>query len=152
MTYDLVTDYNLALQSLPEAQPEIRKEREHRARVKKYVDDMIAYARAWNEARDRQAQDPVKYPMPTAEDIPLPEIIPSVEPWSEEKIKAETERIINHPTRLDLMRAFAQFVNSESHALVKFASHPGFCLQQAWNSAQRRSGIPGCRSLGPGRT
>ena len=87
MTYDLVADYNLALQSLPEAQPEIRKEREHQARVKKYVDDMIAYARAWNEARDRHAQDPIKYPMPTAEDIPLPEIIPSVEPWSEEKIQ-----------------------------------------------------------------
>ncbi len=136
MTYDLVADYNLALQSLPEAQPQIRKEREHQARVKKYADDMIIYARAWNEARDRHAQDPVKYPMPTAEDIPLPEIIPSVEPWSEEKTEPETERILNHPTRLDRVRGFGQFVNSGSHALMKFASHPGFCLQQAWNSAQ----------------
>lgn len=38
-------------------------------------------------------------------------------------------------TRLDRIRAFAQFVNAESHVFVKFASHPGFCIQQAYNSA-----------------
>ena len=137
LTYDLMADYNLALRSLPEAQPEIQKEQKHQTRVQKYVDDMIAYARAWNEARDRYAEDPVKYPMPTAGDIPLPEIIPVADLRSAEQIKAETERITNKSTRLDHTRAFAQFVNAEGHALVKFANtHPGFCLQQAWNSAQ----------------
>jgi WD40 repeat protein len=115
MTYDLIDDYNTALNALPEAQEERQKEREHEARVKKYTEDLIAYAKGEIEHLD---------------------IIPSVEPWSEEKIKEDTQRIINSPTRLDKVRAFSQFVTSESHVLVKFASHPGFCMQQAYNSAR----------------
>ncbi len=114
MTYDLIADYNSALDNLPEAQDEKQKELEHEKRVKKYVDDLIAYAKG---------------------EIKQLDIIPSVEPWSEEKIRQETEKIKHNPTRLDRIQAFSQFVNSESHGLVKFGSMPGFCLQQAYNSA-----------------
>ena len=114
MTYDLIADYNLALGALPEAQEERQREREHEARVKKYTEDLIAYARG---------------------EIKHLDIIPSVEPWSDERIREDTEGIINNPTRLDRIRAFSQFVNSESHALVKFGAMPGFVLQQAYNSA-----------------
>lgn len=34
------------------------------------------------------------------------------------------------------LSAFNQFVNSECHGLVKFSDKPGFCLQQAYNSAK----------------
>ena len=67
------------------------------------------------------------------------EIIDSVEPWSEERIRRDTDRIVNNPTRLEKIRAFSLFVNSESHALLKFASYSGFTIQQAYNSA--RSGL-----------
>jgi WD40 repeat protein len=135
MTYELIIDYETALDALPEAQEEKQKEKEHEEQLKKYTAKMIAYAKAWNDARDRHAIDPDRYPMPEGEDIPLPESIPSVEPWSDEKIREDSERIINNPDRLDRMKAFAQFVNAESHGLIKFASRPGFCLQQAYNFA-----------------
>lgn len=114
MTYDLIHDYNIALDSLPEAQPEKQERLKHEARVKKYAEDLIAYAKG---------------------EIKTLDIIPSVEPWSEEKIRQDTERIIHSPTRLDRIRAFSQFVISESHALVKFAYHPALVVQQAYNSS-----------------
>ena len=114
MTYDLVHDCNTALNSLPEAQEEKQKRLKHEGRLKKYTKDLISYARGETEHLD---------------------IIPSVEPWSEEKIEIDTERIMSNPTRLDRMRAFSQFVSSEGYALVKFASYPGFYIQQAYNSA-----------------
>jgi len=135
MTYELIDDYNTILKVLPEAQEEVRKEEKHQARIKKYTDDMIAYASKWNEARKKHREDPVKYPMPKDEDIPLPEIIQSVKPWSDEKRKKETERIINNPTRLDKVRAYSQFVISESSSFALYGAHPGFVIQQAYNYA-----------------
>jgi WD40 repeat protein/Cdc6-like AAA superfamily ATPase len=114
MTYDLIEDYNRALDALPEAQDEKQKELEHKKWGKKYVDDLVAYAK-W--------------------DIKELDTILSVRPWTEEEIMKDTERIINNPTRLDRIKAFSQFVNSESHGLLKFGHIPGFCLQQAYNSA-----------------
>lgn len=115
MTYDLVADYDAALDALPEAQEEKQKELKHEERVRKYTEDLIAYAQG---------------------EISSLKIIPCIEPWNEERIREDTQRIINNPTLLDRIRAFSQFVNSESHALVKFASHMGFILQQAYNSAR----------------
>ena len=136
MTYDLVRDYSAALDSLPEAQEERQKEREHEERVRSFTGEMIAYVRAWNDARNRHAEDPRKCPMPRPDDIPLPQIIPSVRPWTDEEIRRDTERIINNPSRLDRVRAFSQFVNCESHVLAKYGSRAGFCLQHAHNSAR----------------
>jgi len=115
MTYDLVADYNTALDGLPDpdAQQERAEKQQREARVQKYIHDLIAYAKG---------------------EIATLKIIESVEPWSEERIKADIERIKTNPTRFDRIRAFAQFVNAESHALVKFTAHPGFCMQQAYNS------------------
>ena len=134
-TYDLIDDYNTVLKVLPEALEEVIKEEEHQARVKKYTDDMIAYASKWNEARKKHREDPIKYPMPKDEDIPLPEIIKSVEPWSDEKRERETKRIIEHPTRLDHIRAYSQFIISESSAFAMYGKHPGFVIQHAYNNA-----------------
>ncbi len=114
MTYDLIHDYNTAFDALPEAQPEKQERLKHEAQLQKYTKDLIAYAKG---------------------EIKNLDIIPSVEPWSNERIREDTERIINNPTRLDRIRAFSQFVNSESHGLVKFAHHAGFVIQQAYNSA-----------------
>ncbi|MCX5800590.1 MAG: AAA family ATPase [Candidatus Eisenbacteria bacterium] len=114
MTYDLIGDYGAALDALPEAQGQKRKELEHEARVNRYTGDLIAFARR---------------------EISSLDIIPSVELWTDEMIRKDTERIVHNPTRLDRIQAFLQFANSECHGLVKFASHSGFRIQQACNSA-----------------
>jgi WD40 repeat protein len=135
MTYDLIADYGTALNALPEAQDERQKERKHQERVERYTKEMIEHAQSWNNARDRHRADPIKYPMPKRKDIPLPESIPSVELLSDEKIREDLKKTINNPTRMERLRAFSQFVNFESHTVLKFASYPGFLMQQAYNSA-----------------
>ena len=135
MTYELIMDYNLALDGLPEAQKEKEEERKHDERMQRYIREMIEYAKKWNDARCRHYEDPVKNPMPKPEDIPLPEIISSVRLWTNEEIMRDTERIRDNPNRLDKVELFAQFVNAESHNFVNYASQPMFCIQQAYNHA-----------------
>ena len=108
MTYELVTDYDVALEALPEAHEERRKQQEHEERIKRYIENLIAFSRR---------------------ETPSLEVIPSVIPWTDREIEADTKRIIDSPGRLDRIRAFSQFVNSESHTLVQFGHIPGFCLQ-----------------------
>ena len=45
MTYGLIADYNAALDALPEVREQKQKELDLEARIKKYVNDLIAYAR-----------------------------------------------------------------------------------------------------------
>ncbi len=135
MTYDLIVDYNEALDGLPEAQKEKEERRKRDERMQRYIREMIEYAKKWNDARFRHYEDPENNPMPKPEDIPLPEIIPSVKPWMDEEIEADTQRIIKNPTCLDRIKLFSQFVNSEAHNLIKYSSYPLFCVQQAYNLA-----------------
>ena len=134
LTYDLEADYDMALAALPEAQPEQAQARAHQQEVAHYTQDLIAYAKAWREARARHDADPTNYPLPAPETIPLPSIA-TVRLWTDDELRVDTERIIQAPTRLDRLRAFAGFVRAESQHLVQFAMQPGFCVQQAYNSA-----------------
>jgi WD40 repeat protein len=131
MTYDLIGDYNLALATLPEAQPEIQKEREHQARIKKYVNDIITYARAWNLAPQDHKEKSQKETIL----INPPEPLQAIPPIPDEMICKDNERIINASTLLDKLKAFSYFVGVETHNLLPYASIPGFCAQQAFNSA-----------------
>ena len=112
----MLADYAVALAQLPDsdAQAERDLKQQRAARIQQYIQDLIAYANG---------------------EIQHLEVIPSVTPWTDEQIQADIERIKTNLTRFDRMKAFAQFVNAESHALVKFAVHPGFVIQQAYNSA-----------------
>ena len=112
MTFELVRDYNAALEALPEMQEERQKRDENGKRIDKYTKDLIAFSKG---------------------EIPTLEIIPSIRSYTDEEIDADAARILNNPSRLDRMKAFSQFVNSESHALVKFGSMPAFCIQHAYN-------------------
>jgi WD40 repeat protein len=113
-TYELIEDYKLALDMHPDAQEEKQKRLEHEERVEKYVKDLIAYSKG---------------------EIDNLDIIPSVKPWTDEEIIEDSERIINNPTSLDRIKAFSQFVNSQSRALTEFGHMSGFCLQEAYNFA-----------------
>ena len=134
LVYDLEADYDLALAVLPEAQQELEQARAHQQEIARYTQALIKYAQAWSEARARYARDPANYPMPAPEAIPLPTLA-SMRPWTDAEIRADSERIIHEPTRLDRLRAFASFVRAESHHLVQFATLPGFCVQHAYNYA-----------------
>jgi hypothetical protein len=114
MTYGLVADYNAALDALPEGREEKRREAVDEERVKKYTEDLIAFARG---------------------KISFLEVIPSVKIWSAQKIEEEKERIRCDPTRLDHLRAYSSFVNSENYAFAKFSFYPMFCTQHAYNFA-----------------
>ena len=135
MIHDLIIDYNSAIDALPEAQEENKKKREAEERVVRYSREIIAYARTWSEARGSHKHDPQKCPLPQPGDIPLPEVVPVVERWSDEKIRQESDRMTCNPTRLDRLRLFKRFVNAQSHHVVKYPQLPGFIIQQAYNSA-----------------
>jgi WD40 repeat protein len=134
MTYELVGDYGATLDGLPEAQEEKQQEHGLDEGISRYTQELITHARAWNEARDCHAADPARNPLPQAGDIRFPEFPLSVRPWTEAEIDADVQRIINNPTRLERLKAFAQFVSSESHNLSLFSSTPFFCAQQAYNN------------------
>ena len=132
---DLLRDYQIARNAMPEAQADMQAERRRQERAERWTREIIEYARKWTEARKRHRENPEQNPLPKAEDIPLPEIIPCEPLLTDDQIEAECQRIIQHPTRRDRLEAFANFVGTQSHHLARFGTHPGFVLQQAMNYA-----------------
>jgi len=132
---NLISDYKYILNFFPEAKAELEEERLRLDNVIKYTEDMITYSSKWNEARKKYFTDSQKYPMPSDEDIPLPEVIISIKPWYKEEFTKEIERFKNFPNILDLFKTYSHFVISESSALSRFGKIPGFVYQQAYNYA-----------------
>ena len=118
MTFDLVNDYALVLDALPETNAEKQVDLARSEQAVKYTQTLIAFAKG-----ESASLEPV----------------PSIMPWEDDQIGRYVDHVANHPTRLNRIMAFAQFVNSESYNLTKFSHLPGFCYQQAYNSA--RSGL-----------
>ena len=127
--FELQDDYRLCLEILPEAQEELKREREREARAAQWTKEIIEYSQKWSDRRDRKARgENIDEPEPQ-----LPEIIPSVEPWSEERIQSECDRIIKNPNRFDQLQSFFNFVQSEFYPLLKFGNRPGFVIQHSYN-------------------
>ena len=131
LVVELQDDYHQTLAVLPGAQARREEERVRSETLARYSADLVAYARAWSERRDREAKG---------------EAIESVEPclpqppatcrrWSEAEIAAECRRIAEHPSRHDALEAFAGFVRSECYPLLQFGQGAGFVLEHAFNSA-----------------
>ena len=115
LTFDLVIDYNLALEHLPEAQPECEKERRQQVRMEKYTRDLIAYAQG------------------EIEELDIPE---SIIPRSKKQINDEIERIKIDPNKADRLKGFRNFLGHEAKNLQDYAlEFPHFATQQAWNYA-----------------
>jgi len=128
---ELQTDYRMTQASLPENQNRLREDREREARVQRWTNEIIAYAAAWSNRRDRLGRgEPVLEPEPM-----LPEVVPSCRMWTDEEIQAECDRIVKAPTRSDRLEAFTTFVASQCYPLVANGCHPGFVLQHASNIA-----------------
>jgi WD40 repeat protein len=129
--FELIADYHLARRDLPEAQADLREERNREERVRRWMTEIIKYARQWNERRDRLSKGKtVRKRGPK-----LPDLVPIREMWSEEKTLAETERILIRPVRRDRLEAFINFVSGQSYPLLKFGKGAGFVSQHAYNWA-----------------
>ncbi|MBN2560005.1 MAG: DUF4062 domain-containing protein [Phycisphaerae bacterium] len=128
--FELIADYRLAQEDLPEAQADLAEERQRQERIERWTREIIAYSKAWSDRRDRSAAgESVTEPEPA-----LPEPPPSCRMWTEEEIQAECERIIKTPTRRDRLEAFAGFVSGQCYPLLKHGQLPGLVLQHAFNA------------------
>ncbi len=129
LVLELQEDYRLALDALPEMVSEVRERQEREARIARWTAEITAYARVWSERRDRQARGETV----TEAEPAYPEPVSACRVWTDEEIDAEDRRIIEQPTRLDRLRAFAGFLVSECHVLLEFGKLPGSALQHAFN-------------------
>lgn len=115
LTYDLVDDFNMTLNIIPDNAENMRIENEHQASMQKYTLDLIAYAKG--EIKDL--------------DIPK-----SLTPLTNQEIGTEVKRIMDSPSQADKLRDFANFLGKESYNLQLVASdNPNYIYQQAWNYA-----------------
>ena len=117
MTYEMMNDYQLALDTIP-IEREIKRREEERvrqARMEKYTHDLIAYAKG---------------------EIKELDILESITPWTKEQIEKEINRIKNEPDNADKIRDFYNFLGQEANNLQNYACEfPHFATQQAWNYA-----------------
>ena len=119
MTYELVLDVNAVLEVLPDDSKNNRKEKERQALLDKYAKDLILYAKG---------------------ELTILKVPESITPWSQEKIDTEIERVKTNPTRLDILKDFANFLGQESSNLQEYAyEFPHFSTQLAWNYAREGS-------------
>ncbi len=130
---DVELDYRDAIAALPEAQAELREEARRQSETARWTKEIIDYARQWSVRHDRLARgETIEEPEPN-----LPQPVRSAEPWSEERIEREAERIRTDPMRLDRMQEFQRFVQRETYALQQFGRRPAFVVQHAFNHAPR---------------
>ena len=128
--FDLIADYRLAQENLPEAQADLRMEREREERVRRWTAEIIEYAQQWSDRRDRlERGESVTEPEPV-----LPEPPPSCRMRTKEEITSDCKRIVENPTRLDRLSAFAGFVTGQYWPLVAHGRHSGFVFQHAFNA------------------
>jgi WD40 repeat protein len=61
--------------------------------------------------------------------------VKSVQPWSEERIAAERQRMTDKPNRLDRVKAFRLFVATNTAPIQTYSTHEGFLANLARNDA-----------------
>ncbi len=116
MVYEMVQDFNSALEAIPEHEDQVREDRERLARLSRYSQDLVAFARR---------------------EIPELAVPESTQPQSPEVMEAAIERMKANPARVDVLRAFLNFLGVEALNLRKYSREmPDFVIQQAWNHAQ----------------
>ena len=127
--FELIADYRLAQEHLPEAQADLREERARKERMRRWKEETPMYARQWRSRRARMARDEtVTEPEPG-----FPKPMPICEMWSEKKISEECKRILKSPSRRDRLERFAAFVSRECYPLIAHGNLASFPLQHAFN-------------------
>ncbi len=114
MTHDLIHDYDNVIVKISEREGTGRKKLNSKRRLDRYIEDLLAFSKGERSRLDIISSIPIQQNIDIDNPLSLGE---------------------RETTRLDRLRAFSHFVDAESHGLIRFASHPGFCIQQAYNSA-----------------
>lgn len=127
MTFDLMDDYALVLNYLPENQVKQEDELQQQERINRWNRELVEYSSKWNEHRNITAPN-TKELQPKPQ---LPVSPPLYRLMSNEDIDKECQRIINNPSRFDKLNAFMVFIGTQSYPLVKYGEIPGFTLQHA---------------------
>ena len=131
MVFELIDDYSHALNHIPENQSKLKVEKQKRERVDRWTREIIEYSREWSERRDMLAQS-----IAISDNEPqLPESPPSCRMWTQKEINEECKRVLDNPSVLDKLNAFAIFVGQESYSLYEFNNQKGFVIQHAYNYA-----------------
>ncbi|MEW6366952.1 MAG: TIR domain-containing protein [Acidobacteriota bacterium] len=129
-TYDLIDDYRHVLDALPEAEASCKAEAARTVSIRDYTEKLISLASVCRQSiecgTDSVTAAPDSAPQP-------PE---ALLPDADRTTTGVVQRVEKAPTRLGRIRSFAQFVNAESHTLVRFSSMRGFGVQQAYSSAR----------------
>lgn len=117
LTFELIKDFNYALELIPDNAENIKKEKEWQQRMDKYIQDLISCAKG-----------NIKI-----ENLEIPEtIIPYLKENSENEIEHNKIKF----TRAELLTEFLYFLFYESNHLQSYSSEfPYFSHQQAWNYA-----------------
>lgn len=115
MTYELVNDFNEALEVIPDNQKNIEAEKARQARMDRYTNDLILYAKG------------------EIKELEIPE---SITPWSEERIEEEIERIRRNSNNADKLKDFSYFIGSRTAIFQKYANEFQYHVyDQAWHFA-----------------
>ena len=116
MLYDLLADYTLSLNALPENQMNIQLEKDQQARLEKFAKELTVYAGEGNENL---------------------EVISSVNIESEDELWKKRHMIAYYPNRSDTISAFKQFMESEALHFQQFGVDKKFFYAQACGHAFR---------------
>ena len=114
MTYELVTDFNEAIMALPENQYQNQIEGAASESLRKYAENLQKYA--GGEITNLE--------------FPSLDVIRKVVAR-----EASPKQFKTTSKRRDRLKAFSKFVSTYSQTLFEYRHQPGFCVQQAYNSA-----------------
>jgi WD40 repeat protein len=131
LTFDLIDDYNNVLDHIPENLAIIKTEREQRKEIDNWTREIIEYSsKCIERGSGSYMLGIINKGTPQIPDTPL-----SCRIWTTEEIENETKRISDHPTRLDKLKTFFEFVSKEFQSLNELNDYPDFTIQHAFNYA-----------------
>ena len=131
LTFDLIDDYINALDHIPENLAIIKTERQHREEIDNWTREIIEYSGKCIEGSSGSSM--LRIITKRGPQIPDPPL--SCRIWTVEEIENENKRILEHPTRLDKLKTFLEFVSKEYQSLNELNEYPDFTVQHAFNYA-----------------
>ncbi len=117
LTYDLIADYSSAIDALPESQKLVTLEKKNQKRMETYIEKIIAYSKAWNNAMGRFYADSQNYVFPSPNDIPIPE--PPSSLWVQIQNGEKSKYRESEYSRLEHLKAWMHFVSNNTEAICR---------------------------------
>ena len=138
LTYELVDDFKQVLEVIPDNAENVKQERKRQARLDKYAQDLIAYARG--EIKDIEVLQGTinQCHGKSYSKLPVETKMLDTQQNSSNFIHKDSEYPIveSNPNRLETLQKFARFLGRDLCNLQMFAYDvPNFVYQQVWNDS-----------------